>query len=339
MNINDLNDFPYLQKAYQSLQKPPQLDECFIAEIYQADYLKYGFSSWLKQVEDALLQLQSRLNDLEEHLNALFSPQIDKWGWATTELMGFMVLQQLGVLADIGWPPMSRKSPEFDGRICNLNGVLVPFDIKPAASSGLWLLLSECERLIETCHPGKGLSVELDCNGAISQELIGKNLKHISKDLLSNLNSLPIEPFIITVDKTNISVRIQKNTGVRVHGSVGSNIDYIRETIKNHITKKGGNAEKLNTPYMLIYIRPNACGGSDIDSSGLNKALQCLVAEPTLNSASWFPLLLGVILLDWTCFKGLQREGIFFKKAKWPTGMTPETIGKCLKLTAMGIVP
>lgn len=260
----------------------------------------------------------------------------------------------MGILADIGYPK-NIGSPPFDGQLKVGGGESILFDIKSAANSGFWLLQSECEKHVQEWALKNNLSkvtTLLNYVGPITQEVVGKNLRNTTKNLqkcLNGLTTIPSEAIPINkivsirklpngdkIESTKILISIQKDNGVNVQGGTeGLASHYIKETIKGHIEGKGKQALKFATPYILIYVRPKMCGGTDIKNHDLFSVVSDLYYELGSTHKSWFPLWLGVVLFDWTCdSKGVCREGIFFEDADWPSGATHETVAKSLDIPA-----
>lgn len=300
----------------------------------------------LNQAEEALCILHDRINELKEQINNLFSPKQSEREWekATTELIGYMKLNQLGILAEIGYP--KKENAHFEGRICDKTGKseFILFDIKPAAYGGMALLERKLGDLVQKWALKNGLpkvTVVPNYTGPVTRESVGDKLGDVTKYLqkcLNGMTSIPYKPISIKIGNSNIELTIQEDTGVRVYGGMAYAHELhhsIKKQINKHIEEKGSLAVEENTPYILIYVRPKNCGGSDIQRHNLFSVVSALYHELRSMHEKWFQLWLGVVLFDWTSDpKVVCREGIFFEDADWPSGSTHETVARSLDIPA-----
>lgn len=303
MPHHDLSRYPAINGLYDSGDNATRYPASRLRFLAGSEY-DLGSVGEVDAALAALLAAGLDLDDLAEQTHAIFGSEWNDWAKARTELRGLEYLNARGLLSACGWPENWRgDSPPFDAKLVH-GTVPVVADFKPAMGNGLDLLLESIRPEVDAWavqHRLPRAAVEAHYLGTVTQPRLGRARQELRRefaDQLAHHRGFPGRPITLQARGTEIAVTVRAADGGTVSsGAVGvaQQVDDVVQVVERHINSKGRHLGRGDPCFLLIYVRPNGCGGSDISDYNLQLASQELMLR-----RGGHDKLLGILFFDWT---------------------------------------
>jgi hypothetical protein len=310
------DDYPYLQEAWREVGGTATSTDPYLAALL-SDRAGSGWAVELVAVERAVSVLRSAgrsWGDLRRPLQHVLvdGPSLEDWNPHYAEVILFGYLEELQLLAEIGWWPAGADrcaSPPLEGRLRTADCQPLVFDVKTTLSGHVRLrerLQAIADEWAADRVPS-GVLCLVDRDGTVLSEESRDQAAQRLREHLQSYPELPVPPLELQVGQALVKIRLARRDE-SLHQLVTTSSEGIPTGIgrrlatrlRKHVQRKHASVAHDAVDMLLVYVAPPNQAWREVNRWTAHAAVTA-VDEGTKNgSPDPYPHWLGVVLMEWS---------------------------------------